>query len=98
MVLNNLRVFLIFDWLEMVRDFLQVQVHRASDTAESKQYWHSNIDFESDTTGAVIPKTVKSGVVTKRSTVPVTQNRCLEVKINVTGERMKTDNCVFLVR
>ncbi|XP_017292232.1 vacuolar protein sorting-associated protein 13D isoform X2 [Kryptolebias marmoratus] len=84
-VLNNLRVFLIFDWLELVRDFLQVQVHRANDSAESQQQWPSNTDSESGTTGAVMPKTVKSGVVTKRSTVPVTQDRCLEVKINVTG-------------
>ncbi|KAK6307880.1 hypothetical protein J4Q44_G00211510 [Coregonus suidteri] len=30
-------------------------------------------------------KTVKCGVFTKRSTVPVMQNRYLEVKINVTG-------------
>lgn len=33
-----------------------------------------------------MPKTVKSGVVTKRSTVAVTQDRCLDVKVNVTGE------------
>uniref|UniRef100_A0A3Q3FFG1 Vacuolar protein sorting 13 homolog D n=1 Tax=Labrus bergylta TaxID=56723 RepID=A0A3Q3FFG1_9LABR len=65
-VLNNLRVFLIFDWLQLVRDFLRGPAEKASE-------------------GAVMPKTVKSGVVTKRSTVPVTQDRYLEVKINVTG-------------
>lgn len=33
-----------------------------------------------------MPKTVKSGVVTKRSTVLVSQDRSLEVKVNVTGQ------------
>lgn len=90
-VLNNLRVFLIFDWLQLVRDFLQVPVEKASGGAEPHQRWPSNTSTDSgtatpSTTGAVMPKTVKSGVVTKRSTVPVTQDRCLEVKINVTGQ------------
>lgn len=90
-VLNNLRVFLIFDWLQLVRDFLQVPVEKASDSAEPRQRWPSNTSTDSgtatpSTTGAVMPKTVKSGVVTKRSTVQVTQDRCLEVKINVTGQ------------
>ncbi|XP_054466000.1 intermembrane lipid transfer protein VPS13D [Anoplopoma fimbria] len=91
-VLNNLRVFLIFDWLQLVRDFLQVPVVKASGGAEPRQRWPSSTSTDSGTattttttTGAVMPKTVKSGVVTKRSTVPVTQDRCLEVKINVTG-------------
>lgn len=87
MVLNNLRVFLIFDWLELVRDFLQV--HRDSDSIEPQQHFPSNTTSELDTIGAVMPKTVKSGVVTKRSTVPVTQDRCLEMKINVTGGRTR---------
>lgn len=47
----------------------------------------------STTTGAVMPKTVKSGVITKRSTVPVTQDRYLEVKINVTGQQVWTHFC-----
>ncbi|XP_037627752.1 vacuolar protein sorting-associated protein 13D isoform X3 [Sebastes umbrosus] len=89
-VLNNLRVFLIFDWLQLVRDFLRVPVEKASGGAEPRQRWPSNTSTDSgpaasSTTGAVMPKTVKSGVVTKRSTVPVTQDHCLEVKINVTG-------------
>ncbi len=91
-VLNNLRVFLIFDWLQLVRDFLRVPVEKAS--GERRQRWPSNTSTDSGTntantscTGAVMPKTVKSGVVTKRSTVPVTQDRYLEVKINVTGQR-----------
>ncbi|KAI3356825.1 hypothetical protein L3Q82_003332 [Scortum barcoo] len=89
-VLNNLRVFLIFDWLQLVRDFLRVPVEKASGGAETRKRWPSNTSTDSgsgttSSTGAVMPKTVKSGVVTKRSTVPVTQDRCLEVKINVTG-------------
>ncbi|XP_070696419.1 intermembrane lipid transfer protein VPS13D [Pempheris klunzingeri] len=89
-VLNNLRVFLIFDWLQLVRDFLQVPVEKMTGGAELRQYWPNNTSIDlgtatTSTTGAVMPKTVKSGVVTKRSTVPVTQDHCLEVKINVTG-------------
>ncbi|XP_074536599.1 intermembrane lipid transfer protein VPS13D [Halichoeres trimaculatus] len=91
-VLNNLRVFLIFDWLQLVRDFLRGPAEKASEGAGNRHRWPSNTstDSASGTTGvtavgAVMPKTVKSGVVTKRSTVPVTQDRYLEVKINVTG-------------
>lgn len=90
-MLNNLRVFLIFDWLQLVRDFLRVPVEKVPGAAETRQRWPSNTSTDSGsgtacTTGAVMPKTVKSGVVTKRSTVPVVQDRCLEVKINVTGQ------------
>ncbi|XP_041656068.1 vacuolar protein sorting-associated protein 13D isoform X2 [Cheilinus undulatus] len=91
-VLNNLRVFLIFDWLQLVRDFLRGPAEKASDGGRTRQRWPSNASTDSasgsmgpTTVGAVMPKTVKSGVVTKRSTVPVTQDRYLEVKINVTG-------------
>uniref|UniRef100_A0A3Q2P469 Vacuolar protein sorting 13 homolog D n=1 Tax=Fundulus heteroclitus TaxID=8078 RepID=A0A3Q2P469_FUNHE len=84
-VLNNLRVFLIFDWLQLVQDFLRLQPENASDGAESRQHCPSNAGASLSATGAVMPKTVKSGVVTKRSTVLVTHDRSLEVKINVTG-------------
>nr|XP_046254049.1 vacuolar protein sorting-associated protein 13D isoform X1 [Scatophagus argus]XP_046254050.1 vacuolar protein sorting-associated protein 13D isoform X1 [Scatophagus argus]XP_046254051.1 vacuolar protein sorting-associated protein 13D isoform X1 [Scatophagus argus] len=89
-VLNNLRVFLIFDWLQLVRDFLQSPVEKAWGRDEPHQCWPSNTSTDSgmatkSTTATIMPKTVKSGVVTKRSTVPVTQDYCLEVKINVTG-------------
>lgn len=89
-VLNNLRVFLIFDWLQLVREFLQGPAETASGGDERHQQSHSSAssDLYAATTcgtATVMPKTVKSGVVTKRSTVPVTQDRCLEVKINVTG-------------
>ncbi|CAM9137825.1 unnamed protein product [Lampetra planeri] len=82
-VLNNLRVFLIFDWLQLVRDFLQVPVEKQSAAVETSQCCSSNTS--TDSTAAVMPKTVKTGVVTKRSTVPVNQDRYLEVKINITG-------------
>ncbi|CAK6974430.1 intermembrane lipid transfer protein VPS13D isoform X2 [Scomber scombrus] len=93
MVLNNLRVFLIFDWLQLVRDFLRMPVEKPSGGAETREHWPSNTSTDSGsgaaaaatTTTTTMPKTVKSGVVTKRSTVPVTQERYLEVKINVTG-------------
>lgn len=90
-VLNNLRVLLIFDWLQLVQDFLRVPVEKPSSDIEPRQRWPSNSGGDSgvasaSTTGAVMPKTVKSGVVTKRSTVQVTQDHCLEVKINVTGQ------------
>ncbi|XP_059944978.1 intermembrane lipid transfer protein VPS13D isoform X4 [Mesoplodon densirostris] len=79
-VLNNLRVFLIFDWLLLVHDFL----HTPSDIKKQAKVTpsrHRNSSSES----AVIPKTVKSGVVTKRSSLPVSTERHLEVKVNVTG-------------
>lgn len=82
-VLNNLRVFLIFDWLQLVQDFLRLPV-KSSSGAQTRQRWPSNTSTDSGSS-VTMPKTVKSGVVTKRSTVPVSQDRFLEVKINVTG-------------
>lgn len=82
-VLNNLRVFLIFDWLLLVHDFL----HTPSDIKKQTKVTpsrHRNSSSES----AVIPKTVKSGVVTKRSSFPVSTEKHLEVKVNVTGKYM----------
>ncbi|XP_047647840.1 intermembrane lipid transfer protein VPS13D isoform X1 [Phacochoerus africanus] len=78
-VLNNLRVFLIFDWLLLVHGFL----HTPSDIKKQSKVTprHRNSSSES----AVIPKTVKSGVVTKRSSLPMSTERHLEVKVNVTG-------------
>ncbi|XP_034358412.1 LOW QUALITY PROTEIN: intermembrane lipid transfer protein VPS13D [Arvicanthis niloticus] len=78
-VLNNLRVFLIFDWLLLVHDFL----HTPSDIKKQNvtPARHRNASSES----AVVPKTVKSGVVTKRSSLPMSNERHLEVKVNVTG-------------
>ncbi|XP_053704503.1 intermembrane lipid transfer protein VPS13D [Synchiropus splendidus] len=86
-VLNNLRVFVIFDWFQLVSDFLRVPVEKPSGVSESGQRCPSSgtSDTASNPAGAVMPKTVKSGVVTKRSTVPVTQDYRIEVKINVTG-------------
>ncbi|XP_065141972.1 intermembrane lipid transfer protein VPS13D isoform X2 [Paramisgurnus dabryanus] len=81
-VLNNLRVFLIFDWLQLVRDFLHMPAEKGE--APTRQRWPSG-GSDQGGTGAVMPKTVKSGVVTKRSTVPIIQDKHLEVKINVTG-------------
>ncbi|XP_074831975.1 intermembrane lipid transfer protein VPS13D isoform X2 [Carettochelys insculpta] len=79
-VLNNLRVFLIFDWLLLVRDFL----HTPSDVKKPDTLTSSRqCRYSSET--AVVPKTVKSGVVTKRSSLQVTTEKQLEVKINVTG-------------
>lgn len=86
MVLNNLRVFLIFDWLQLVRDFLHMPGEKGAEPA--RQRWPSG-SSDPGTTGAFMPKTVKSGVVTKRSTVPVTQDKYLEVKLNVTGKYSK---------
>ncbi|XP_056588171.1 intermembrane lipid transfer protein VPS13D [Triplophysa dalaica] len=81
-VLNNLRVFLIFDWLQLVSDFLHM--HVVKEEAPTHQSCPSG-SSDIGSTGAVMPKTVKSGVVTKRTTVPVIQDKHLEVKINVTG-------------
>ncbi|XP_026776549.2 intermembrane lipid transfer protein VPS13D isoform X3 [Pangasianodon hypophthalmus] len=81
-VLNNLRVFLIFDWLQLVRDFLRMPEEKGAEP--TRQRWPSS-GSDPGTTGAVMPKTVKIGVVTKRSTVPVTQDKYLEVKLNATG-------------
>uniref|UniRef100_A0A3Q2P4M1 Vacuolar protein sorting 13 homolog D n=1 Tax=Fundulus heteroclitus TaxID=8078 RepID=A0A3Q2P4M1_FUNHE len=93
-VLNNLRVFLIFDWLQLVQDFLRLQPENASDGAESRQHCPSNAGASLSATGAVMPKTVKSGVVTKRSTVLVTHDRSLEVKINVTFVVVEDLSCL----
>ncbi|KAK3518898.1 hypothetical protein QTP70_014935, partial [Hemibagrus guttatus] len=82
-VLNNLRVFLIFDWLLLVRDFIRMPTDKKG-VAPTRQCWPSS-GSDPGMTGAVMPKTVKSGVVTKRSTVPVTQDKYLEVKLNATG-------------
>ncbi|XP_014854531.1 PREDICTED: vacuolar protein sorting-associated protein 13D isoform X2 [Poecilia mexicana] len=92
-VLNNLRVFLIFDWLQLVHHFLQLQPENAPNDMESQQPCtgsgstaaSGSTTASSSAATSVMPKTVKSGVVTKRSTVMVSQDRCLEVKINVTG-------------
>ncbi|XP_029801769.1 vacuolar protein sorting-associated protein 13D [Suricata suricatta] len=79
-VLNNLRVFLIFDWLLLVHDFLHTPSDIKKQTSVTPSR-HRNSSSES----AVVPKTVKSGVVTKRSSLPVSTERHLEVKVNVTG-------------
>ncbi|XP_060026866.1 intermembrane lipid transfer protein VPS13D isoform X2 [Erinaceus europaeus] len=79
-VLNNLRVFLIFDWLLLVHDFL----HTPSDLKKQTHVTPSR-HRHSSSEAAVVPKAVKSGVVTKRSSLPVSTERHLEVKVNVTG-------------
>ncbi|XP_055514974.1 LOW QUALITY PROTEIN: intermembrane lipid transfer protein VPS13D [Leucoraja erinacea] len=78
-VLNNLRVFVIFDWLMLVRDFLQ--------TSDSPKKPENASPARDRKVGSevLIPKTVKYGVVTKRSSVPMPNEKYLEVKINVTG-------------
>lgn len=89
MVLNNLRVFLILEWLQLVQNFLRVPVVKPSSSYKTCYYHPSQTNSEPaalSSTETVMPKTVKSGVVTKRSTVAVTQDRCLDVKVNVTGE------------
>ncbi|XP_064381693.1 intermembrane lipid transfer protein VPS13D isoform X1 [Dromaius novaehollandiae] len=79
-VLNNLRVFLIFDWLLLVHDFL----HTPGDAKKRENLLPSRQrSYSSETT--VVPKTVKSGVVTKRSSLQVSTEKQLEVKVNVTG-------------
>lgn len=89
-VLNNLRVFLIFDWLQLVSDFLHMPVDK--EAAPTHQRWPSG-SSDVGSTGAVMPKTVKSGVVTKRTTIPVIQDKHLEVKINVTGNELAMLYC-----
>ncbi|KAM4015734.1 LOW QUALITY PROTEIN: intermembrane lipid transfer protein VPS13D [Anomaloglossus baeobatrachus] len=79
-VLNNLRVFLIFDWLLLVHKFLQTP-------SETKQVTlsHQPEEEKRNSSATVVPKTVKTGIVTKRSSVQITPEKQLEVKINVTG-------------
>ncbi|NXG45301.1 VP13D protein, partial [Psilopogon haemacephalus] len=79
-VLNNLRVFLIFDWLLLVHDFL----YTPGDSKKQENLLSSRQRTYSSET-AVLPKAVKSGVVTKRSSLHVTAEKQLEVKVNVTG-------------
>ncbi|XP_042687544.1 vacuolar protein sorting-associated protein 13D isoform X3 [Centrocercus urophasianus] len=79
-VLNNLRVFLIFDWLLLVHDFL----YTPGDTKKRENVLSSRQRTYSSETG-VVPKAVKSGVVTKRSSLRVSTEKQLEVKVNVTG-------------
>uniref|UniRef100_A0A8C3LM71 Vacuolar protein sorting 13 homolog D n=1 Tax=Chrysolophus pictus TaxID=9089 RepID=A0A8C3LM71_CHRPC len=77
-VLNSLRVFLIFDWLLLVHDFL----YTPGDTKKRENVLSSRT-YSSET--SVVPKAVKSGVVTKRSSLHVSTEKQLEVKVNVTG-------------
>uniref|UniRef100_A0A4W3GI10 Vacuolar protein sorting 13 homolog D n=1 Tax=Callorhinchus milii TaxID=7868 RepID=A0A4W3GI10_CALMI len=79
-VLNNLRVFVIFDWLMLVRDFLQTSSTGKKPDTSSPAREHRNNCSE-----ILIPQTVKSGIITKRSSVPAPSDKYLEVKINVTG-------------
>lgn len=79
-VLNNLRVFLIFDWLLLVHDFL----YTPGDTKKRENVLSSRQRTYSSET-SVVPKAVKSGVVTKRSSLHVSTEKQLEVKVNVTG-------------
>ncbi|MEQ2212638.1 hypothetical protein XENOCAPTIV_002650, partial [Xenoophorus captivus] len=65
-------------------DFLRLQPENPPVSAECQQHCPGSTSANLSATGAIMPKTVKSGVVTKRSTVLVSQDRCLEVKINVT--------------
>ncbi|XP_067328891.1 intermembrane lipid transfer protein VPS13D isoform X8 [Anolis sagrei] len=80
-VLNNLRVFLIFDWLVMVHDFLRTpsEARKQPGLGPLRQR-HSS----SEAAVAVVPKAVKSGIVTKRSSLQLSAEKQLEVKINVT--------------
>ncbi|XP_015283767.1 PREDICTED: vacuolar protein sorting-associated protein 13D [Gekko japonicus] len=79
-VLNNLRVFLIFDWLLLVHDFIRTP----SDTKKPPNLTPSRQrNYSSEM--AVIPKAVKCGIVTKRSSPQISAEKQLEVKINVTG-------------
>lgn len=64
--------------------------------APTRQRWPSS-GSDPGTTGAVMPKTVKSGVVTKRSTVPVTQDKYLEVKLNATGKFVMLSYAICIV-
>ncbi|XP_069804325.1 intermembrane lipid transfer protein VPS13D isoform X2 [Dendropsophus ebraccatus] len=79
-VLNNLRVFLIFDWLLLVQKFLQTP----SETKKVTPTPRAQVERRSSSS-SVVPKTVKTGVVTKRSSVQTPPERQLEVKVNVTG-------------
>ncbi|XP_061458181.1 intermembrane lipid transfer protein VPS13D isoform X3 [Rhineura floridana] len=78
-VLNNLRVFLIFDWLVLVHDFLQTpsNAKKQANLTPSQQRNYSS-------EAAVIPKAVKCGIVTKRSSLQISTEKQLEVKVNVT--------------
>ncbi|XP_053307347.1 intermembrane lipid transfer protein VPS13D [Spea bombifrons] len=78
-VLNNLRVFLIFDWLLLVQKFLQTPCDKKKPDLSRER------TLSVGSASSVAPKAVKSGVVTKRSSVPTTPEKQLEVKINVTG-------------
>ncbi|KAM4646860.1 intermembrane lipid transfer protein VPS13D isoform 5-T7 [Amazona ochrocephala] len=79
-VLNNLRVFLIFDWLLLVHDFL----YTPGDTKKRETH-HSSRQRTYSSEATVVPKAVKSGVVTKRSSLHVSTEKQLEIKVNVTG-------------
>ncbi|XP_070615164.1 intermembrane lipid transfer protein VPS13D isoform X2 [Erythrolamprus reginae] len=74
-VLNNLRVFLIFDWLVLVHDFLQTPSNPKKPSSPPP----ARLGGET-----VIPKAIKCGIVTKRSSLQISTEKQLEVKVNVT--------------
>ncbi|XP_058017026.1 intermembrane lipid transfer protein VPS13D [Ahaetulla prasina] len=79
-VLNNLRVFLIFDWLVLVHDFLQTP----SDPKKPSRPPPARQRSLGGETAAVVPKPIKCGIVTKRSSLQISAEKQLEVKVNVT--------------
>lgn len=89
-------MFLIFDWLLLVHKFLQTP----SDA--KKQPGHATPSrqrsYSSET--PAFPNAVKCGIVTKRSSLQISTEKQLEVKINVTGKASgrkgrDTDNVYF---
>ncbi|XP_078616141.1 intermembrane lipid transfer protein VPS13D-like isoform X3 [Branchiostoma floridae x Branchiostoma japonicum] len=77
-LLNNMRLMVIFDWLSAVKDFL------LTDHQEAQGEPHGTDDFSPPSPQPSQPVNVTQGVVTKRGPPPKPEPSMTEIKLNVT--------------
>ncbi|KAI8500255.1 Vacuolar protein sorting-associated protein 13D [Branchiostoma belcheri] len=77
-LLNNMRLMVVFDWLSAVKDFL------LTDHQEQGEEPHTTDDFHPPSPQPPQPVNVTQGVVTKRGPPPKPEPSMTEIKLNVT--------------
>ncbi|CAH1239855.1 VPS13D [Branchiostoma lanceolatum] len=80
-LLNNMRLMVIFDWLSAVKDFLLTDHQEAQGDSEEQ---HTTDDFNPPSPQPPQPVSVTQGVVTKRGPPPKPEPSMTEIKLNVT--------------